>query len=65
MKNTNRAIINHGLFGDFCRYKLTSMISRFGNEVWFVSDAETLDDYDLPAIIRIADSREEAVKGLL
>jgi hypothetical protein len=64
MKTLNQAIMNHGTFGEFSRYKLTSMTSRFGNEIWFVADANILDKYGLPAIIRQAESKQEAIQGL-
>jgi len=59
------AIFNHGTFGQFNRYKLTSMVSRFGNEVYFVADANVIDELTgLPSIIRQADTKQQAIEGL-
>ena len=65
MKKSKNGIFNHGTFGEFSRYKLTSMVSRFGNMVWFVADATKIDALTgLPEIIRQADTKQEAIAGL-
>jgi hypothetical protein len=38
-------------FGDFSRYGLYAIHSRFGSPVWMLQDAETIDDLGYPSII--------------
>ena len=65
MKITKTGIINHGTFGELSRYKLTSMVDRFGNNVWFVADADKIDELTgLPVIIRQTTTKEDALSGL-
>ena len=51
-------------FGEFSRYAAFQVATRFGDTQWFVTDAERLDDLGLPAVIRQAASRAEALAGL-
>ena len=58
------------IFGPRNRYAVAPVHSRFDSVGWFVWDAETPgDDYDpvmghSPAVIRIADTLDEALAGL-
>ena len=53
------------LFGDYSRYSVYPVHTRFDNVEWFVSDAGRIDpETDLPTVIRQASTIEEAVKGL-
>lgn len=52
------------LFGDFHRYLLCPVHTRFDAIAWFVYDAEVTDEVGCPAIIRIEDTREDAMAGL-
>jgi hypothetical protein len=52
------------LFGEYDRYKVQAFHTRFDAIEWHVTDAETLDDLGLPAIIRQAPTFEQAVAGL-
>lgn len=57
---------NPELFGECSRYAVYPVHTRFDAVQWFVADAELLDELTkMPSIIRQADSREAAVKGLL
>lgn len=51
-------------FGPFRRYCLSVCRDRFEAAVYIVTDAETLDEYDLPAVIRIADTEAEALAAI-
>jgi hypothetical protein len=53
------------LFGGNSRYAVAPVHTRFDAVQWFVWDAETLDDTGLPAVIRQADSLDEALTGLI
>jgi hypothetical protein len=52
------------LFGDYRRYAVAPIHTRFDAVEWFVWDAHTDDGSGRPAVIRQASSEEEAVKGL-
>ncbi len=52
------------LFGEYDRYKVQAIHTRGDAIEWHVTDAETLDDLGLPAIIRQAPTFEQAVAGL-
>ena len=53
------------LFGPFCRYAVYAIHTRFDYIEWIVTDAEKIDELtNLPAIIRQAKTKEEAMKGL-
>lgn len=60
------------IFGERNRYAVAPVHSRFESVGWFVWDAETIDPYTErdpvmeypPAVIRIANSFEEAIAGL-
>jgi hypothetical protein len=58
------ATLSVRLFGASERYALEAFRSRFGSVVYFVRDMEVLDEDDLPAVIRQADTEAEAVRGL-
>jgi hypothetical protein len=51
------------LFGDYHRYAVAPIHTRFDAVEWFVWDADT-DDDGRPAVIRQAPSEEEATRGL-
>lgn len=53
------------IFGDFSRYKLYAVHSRFNRVSWFVEDAEKPDDFGQPTVIRQEESPESAVEGLI
>lgn len=57
-------ILARETFGEFSRYRLDTFRDRFGSTVFFVADAERLDDLGLPAIIRQCATRNEALAGL-
>ena len=58
-------VVSSRTFGEFSRYRLDVMRSRFGTLTYLVADAERLDPVTGgPAIIRQADSEAEAVSGL-
>lgn len=52
------------LFGEFSRYAVAPIFTRFEAVEWFVWDAEILNSYGNPEVIRQASSFEEAVNGL-
>ena len=52
------------LFGDFSRYAVAPVHTRFDAVEWFVWDAHRLDDAGLPEVIRQAESFGDAVLGL-
>ena len=53
------------LFGEFSRYAVAPLHSRFGSIVWFVWDAEkSYDETKAADIIRQGCTLEEAVEGL-
>lgn len=65
-KNTTHTTLKREYFGEFGRYCLTTLRTRFGTTAFHVTDAERIDPVtDLPAVIRQADTREEALRGLL
>lgn len=52
-------------FGDYSRYAVFPVHTRFEAVEWFVADAEVTDEVTgLPAVIRQAASKAEAVAGL-
>jgi hypothetical protein len=51
------------LFGEFSRYAVYAVHTRFSSVVWFVTDAET-DPTTMPQVIRQAETFEAAIKGL-
>ena len=52
-------------FGDYSRYAVFPVHTRFEAVEWFVADAEVTDEVTgLPAVIRQAASEAEAVAGL-
>ncbi len=53
------------LFGEFNRYAVYPVHTRFDDVQWFVTDAlDTDDKTGLPKVIRQGASKEEVVKGL-
>lgn len=54
------------LFGDYSRYAVAPVYTRFDAVEWFVWDAATYTapDDPTPAVIRQASTEAEAVKGL-
>ena len=52
------------LFGDFKRYAVAPLHTRFDAITWFVWDADVADENGDPAVIRQADTLEEAIAGL-
>lgn len=53
------------LFGDYSRYAVYAVHTRFEAVEWFVADAETTDEATgLPAIIRQEPTMVQAVEGL-
>ena len=54
------------LFGPFFRYAVYAIHTRFDYVEWIITDAEKIDELtSLPAIIRQAKTKEEAMRGLL
>jgi len=53
------------LFGDYHRYAVAPIHTRFDAVEWFVWDAHTDDGAGRPAVIRQASSEAEAVEGLI
>ena len=54
------------LFGQFNRYAVYAIHTRFNCVEWIVTDAEKMDELTgLPSIIRQADTREKAIQGLI
>jgi len=51
-------------FGDFNRYAIFPVHTRFDLVQWFVSDAETPDELGLSSIIRQSYSKTDAVQDL-
>lgn len=52
-------------FGQFARYSVYAVHTRFDAVCWFVADAETCDEMTgFPAIIRQEATREAAMAGL-
>jgi len=65
MTSTTFSILASRTFGDFSRYNLDVCQGRDGKVTYIVTDAEVIDPVtDLPAIIRQADTEEEAIAGL-
>lgn len=53
-------------FGEFGRYRVAPVHTRFDAVQWFVWDAETVDDVTGgAAVIRQAETRDKAVAGLV
>lgn len=53
------------LFGEFHRYAVAPIHSRFGTAlIWFVWDAHMADENGDPAIIRQDNTLEKAIAGL-
>jgi len=53
------------LFGDYHRYAVAPVHTRFDAVEWFVWDAEAYSPEGItPAVIRQASSEEEAIAGL-
>lgn len=51
-------------FGDFSRYAVAPVHTRFEAVEWFVWDAETVGADGLPEVIRQEASKEAALRGL-
>lgn len=51
-------------FGDFGRYAVAAVNTRFEAVQWFVWDAERMDEDGRPSIIRQSETKEEAMRGL-
>ena len=67
-KQTTKALGHGDVFGPFSRYQLIHHRSERDGvpSCWMVEDAETVDELcGLPAVIRQAETPEEAVAGLL
>jgi hypothetical protein len=53
------------LFGEYSRYAVWPIHTRFGQLQWLVADAHVTDEVTGgPAVIRQEDTEEEAVAGL-
>ncbi|HEY5235144.1 MAG TPA: hypothetical protein VIJ14_03100 [Rhabdochlamydiaceae bacterium] len=52
-------------FGEFNRYKVWPMHTRFEAVQWFVTDVEQKNELDLPLVIRQESTLEAAIKGLV
>lgn len=52
------------LFGEFNRYAVAPVHTRFDAVEWFVWDAHLLDEAGRPEVIRQAKSFDDAVSGL-
>ena len=52
------------LFGEFRRYAVAPLHTRFDAITWFVWDAHVADENGDPAVIRQADTLAEAIAGL-
>ena len=52
------------LFGEYSRYAVAPVFTRFDRVQWFVWDAHT-DDQGFPAVIRQEDTEDEALRGLV
>ena len=55
---------NSRSFGEFGRYRVTPIHSRFEQVSWFVKDAEKTDADGFATVIRQEDTFEAAVAGL-
>ena len=54
------------LFGPFSRYAVYAIHTRFDYIEWIVTDADKIDELtNLPAIIRQAKTKEDAMRGLI
>lgn len=51
-------------FGEFKRYAIAPVHTRFDSVMWFVWDAEVVDDLGYATVIRQSWTKEEALKGL-
>ena len=51
-------------FGEFSRFALFAVHTRFESVQWFVADGESLDKAGLARIVRQAATPEQAVAGL-
>ena len=66
----NPAIAGHlaskkELFGEFNRFAVAAVHTRFDLVQWFVWDSEKLDEYDMVAVIRQEPTKEAAMAGLI
>lgn len=53
------------LFGEFCRFAVAPVHTRFDAVEWFVWDAEITDpETGLATVIRQAETLEDAMRGL-
>jgi len=53
------------LFGDYSRYAVAPIHTRFDAIEWFVWDADRLDKQGIPEVIRQAATIDEALQGLI
>ncbi len=53
------------LFGEFSRFALVAVHTRFEAVQWFVFDAEKVDDLGLTAVVAQADNPSDAVKRFI
>jgi len=51
-------------FGEYSRYAVAAIHTRFGDVQWFVWDAMSLDEIGLPSVIRQAATKEDAINGI-
>ena len=59
-------VLKQEMFGECCRYRLDICRDRFGEIVYMVFDAETIDPQTgLPEVIRISYHLQEALAGLI
>jgi hypothetical protein len=49
------------LHGDYNRYKVVAIHTRFDAVTWFVLDALRVDEQGLPAVVGQCDTKESAV----
>ena len=51
-------------FGEFSRYAVAPVHTRFGAVSWFVWDSEAIDDITgCPLVIRQAETKDQALQG--
>lgn len=52
------------VFGDFSRFGVFAVHTRFDAVIWMVTDVERLDDLGFPAVVRQAPTFDAAIAGL-
>ncbi len=65
-RNAGRLAGRKEYFGEFSRYAIFPVNTRFENVMWFVTDAELEDEVTgAPLTIRQEDSKADALRGLI